>query len=146
MNNSTGLLANRILMSLTAWRIFRNHPKVIERYPGTQKISPSVMEAEGFFINPNLKILVCSTVFDTRINTTSSKSNAIAADLYLFFAQDGANIYDNSFVKTFRIRTGMESNVRTSQKDYGEKLMVDWTEIVYVNNPAAGVRLAISES
>jgi hypothetical protein len=69
----------------------------------------------------------------------------MGADLYLFFAQDGANLYDNSFVKTFRIRTGMESNVRTSQKDYGEKLMVDWTEIVYVNNPAAGKRLAISE-
>ena len=40
----------------------------------------------------------------------------------------------------------MESNVRTSQKDYGEKLMVDWSEIVYVNNPAAGKRLAIAES
>jgi len=144
MNDSTGILPNRILMSLKAWRIFRNHAKVVERFPGTLKVAPSIAEAEGFFLT-DIKIIVCSTVFDTRINVTSSKSNAMGSDLYLFFAQDGANIYDNSFVKTFRIRTGMESNVRTSQKDYGEKLMVDWTEIVYVNNPLAGKRLAISE-
>jgi hypothetical protein len=146
MNDSTGLLANRMMMSLKAWRIFRNNPAVIERFPGMNKVSVSTAETEGFFINPNMKIMVSSTVFDTRINTTSSKTNALGADLYLFYAQDGANIYDNSFAKTFRIRTGMESNVRTSQKDYGEKLMVDWTEVIYVNNPAAGKRLAISES
>ena len=145
MNDTTGILPNRILMSLKAWRIFRNHPKVIERYPGTQKISPSTMEAEGFFINSDLKIKVCSTVFDTRINVTSSKTNAVGADLYLFFAQDNAGLYDNSFAKTFRMRVNLESSVRTSQKDYGEKLMVDWTEIVYVNNASAGVRLTISE-
>jgi hypothetical protein len=144
MNDSTGILPNRILLSLKAWRIFRNHPKVLARYPGKNKVSPSISEAEGFFLT-DIKILVCTTVFDTKIAATSAITNAMGADLYLFFAESGANIYDNSFVKTFRIRTGMESNVRTSQKDYGEKLMVDWTEIVYVNNPSAGKRLAISE-
>ncbi len=145
MSDSTGVMPNRILMSLKAWRIFRNNPAVIERFPGTKKISPSIFEAEGFFINSDLQIKVCSTVFDTKMNAASSKGNAVGADLYLFFAQQNASLYDNSFTKTFRMRSSMEASVRTSQKDYGEKLMVDWTEVVYVNNPSVGVRLTISE-
>jgi hypothetical protein len=146
MSNETGLLANKMMMSLTAWRIFRNNPAVIERFPGMNKVSVSTAETEGFFINPSMQIKVCSTVFDSRINVTTSKGNAIGADLYLYYSQDGANLYDNSFAKTFRVRNGVEASVRTSRKDHGEKIMVDWTEVVYVNNLAAGKRLAISES
>ncbi len=146
MSNETSKMPNRMLMSLTAWRIFRNNAKVIDRFPGMAQISVSKAQSEGFFINPDLKIMVCNTIFDSKIAAASSKGNAIAADAYLFYAQDGANVYDNSFAKTFRVTTAMSSNVRTSQKDYGEKLMVDWTEVVYVNNPAMGRRLAVTES
>ena len=93
-----------------------------------------------------MKIMIVDTVFDTSINITSSKTNAMAGDVYIFFAQDNANTYDNSFTKTFRIQSNPFQSVRVSQKDYGEKIMVDWTEVVYVNNPAMGVRLQVTES
>ena len=146
MSNATSKMPNRMLMSLTAWRIFRNNAKVIDRFPGMAQISVSKAQSEGFFINPDLKIMVCNTIFDSKIAATSSKGNAIGADVYLYYTQSGANVYDNSFAKTFRMTTAVSSSVRTSQKDYGQKLMVDWTEVVYVNNPAMGRRLAVTES
>jgi hypothetical protein len=146
MNNETGYMANKMMMSLTAWRIFRNNPAVIERFPGMNKVSVSTAQTEGFFINPNMQIKVCSTVFDTRINVATSKSNAIGADLYLYYSNTSASLYDDSFAKTFRVRNNVEASIRTVRKDHGEKLMLDWTEVVYVNNLEVGKRLAISES
>lgn len=146
MNNETGYMANKMLMSLTAWRIFRNNPAVIERFPGMNKVSVSTAQTEGFFINPNMQIKVCSTVFDTRINVATSKTNAIGADMYIYYSQSGANLWDNSFAKTFRVRPSVEASVRTVRERHGEAILLDWTEVVYVNNLEVGKRLAITES
>lgn len=40
--NATGLIPNRVVFNLGAWSIFKNHAKVISRYPGSQKINPSI--------------------------------------------------------------------------------------------------------
>ena len=146
ISNATGKMPNRIMMSLTAWSIFRNNAKVISRQPGKDQVSLTLEQASGLFVNPNMKIMIVDTVFDTKINATSAKANALAGDCYIFYAQENANTYDNSFTKTFRIQSNPFQSVRVSQKDYGEKVMVDWTEVVYVNNPAMGKRLQITES
>ena len=146
ISNKTGKMPNRIMMSLTAWSIFRNNAAVIARQPGKDQVSFTVEQASSMFLNPKMKIMIVDTVFDTRINVTSSKANAMAGDVYIFFAQDDSNVYDNSFTKTFRIQSNPFQSVRVSPKDYGEKIMVDWTEVVYVNNPDMGVRLQVTES
>ncbi len=81
-----------------------------------------------------------------RINVTSSKANAIGADLYIYYSQDGVSLYDNSFAKTFRVRNNVEASIRTVRERHGEALLLDWTEVAYVNNLEVGKRLAISES
>jgi len=146
ISNATGKMPNRIMMSLTAWSIFRNNSAVIARQPGKNQVSITPEQASSMFLNPKMMIMIVDTVFDTRINVTSSKTNAMAGDVYIFYAADGANVYDNSFAKTFRIQSNPFQSVRVSQKDYGEKIMVDWTEVVYVNNPAMGVRLQVTAS
>ena len=146
VSNSTGFLMNNMMFSLTAWRIFRNNADVIARFPGMLQISVTEMQTTGFFINPNMKMTVCDTVFDTKMNATSVKGNAIASDVYIFYKNEDNTYYDNSFAKTFRIGGEVGATVRTSQKDHGELVLVDWTEAIFVNNAAVGKRLAVTES
>ena len=146
ITKASGKMPNRIMFSLGAWIIFRNNTKVIERHPGAGQVTVTAESASGLFANPNMKIMVSATVFDTAKGSTPAKGFALANEVFIYFAAEGASMFDASFTKTFRVRANAFQSVRTSQKDHGVKLMVDWTEVCYVNNPAAGARLTVTTS
>jgi hypothetical protein len=142
--NATGLIPNRVVFNLGAWSIFKNHSKVIARYPGTQKINPSIDDIGSLFLNPNAKCMVSTAIKDTPLNGTSTKSKALGTEVWLYFAEESANTFDASAFKTFRVSANPFGGVRVLQKDFGEKVITEWTEAAYVNNAACAARLTIT--
>ena len=144
--NATGLIPNRVVFNLGAWVLFRNHSKVIARYPGAAKASPSISDIGSLFLNPNAQCQVATTVYDTKLNATTSKSKALATEVWVYFAEENANQFDSSAFKTFRVQANPFGSVRAIQKDFGEKIITEWTEAAYVNNAAAAARLTVTAS
>ncbi|MCW1887713.1 hypothetical protein OKA04_23450 [Luteolibacter flavescens] len=143
-----GLLPNRVVFALGAWSIFKNHPKVIARHPGAAEVAPKLADVGSLFLNPNTRCELSTVVFDNgKLNAPVSKANALTAtnpEVWIYFAADGANTFDASAFKTFRVQANPFGGVRIKEKDFGEKVITEWTEAAYVNNADAAVRLTIS--
>ena len=147
VSDATGLLPNRVVFALGAWSIFKNHAKVISRYPGSKEVAPQIDEVGSLFLNPNTKCMVSTTVFDTKLNATSSKSNALTAtnpEVWIYYAAENTNTFDASAFKTFRVQANPFGGVRVKEKDFGEKVITEWTEAAFVNNASAVARLTVS--
>jgi hypothetical protein len=145
--DTIGMIPNRVVFSLGAWSIFKNHAKVIARYPGANKVAPNINDIGMLFLNPNTRCMVSTTVFDSKLNATSSKANALTAtnpEVWIYYAEENANTFDASAFKTFRVQANPFGGVRVIPKDFGEKHIVEWTEAAYVNNAAAAKRLTIT--
>lgn len=142
--NATGLIPNRVVFNLGAWSIFKNHAKVISRYPGSQKINPSINDVGSLFLNPNARCMVSTAIKDTAMNATTTKSKALGTEVWVYFAEDNSNMFDNSAFKTFRVQANPFGGVRVLPKDFGEKIITEWTEAAYVNNAAAAARLTVT--
>lgn len=142
--NATGLIPNRVVFNLGAWSIFKNHAKVISRYPGSQKINPSINDVGSLFLNPNARCMVSTAIKDTAMNATTTKSKALGTEVWVYFAEDNSNMFDNSAFKTFRVQANPFGGVRVLPKDFGEKIITECTEAAYVNNAAAAARLTVT--
>lgn len=153
ISNATGLMANRIVFSLAAWRIFKNAATVKARLTSgnTKTKTAAVMldDVGSLFLNPSVEVMVGTPVFDAKLNATESKANALTdtnPEVWIYNVSQNSNTFDPGAFKTFRVRANPIDGVRISQKDYGEKVMVDWTESAYVNNAAAAARLTVTTS
>jgi hypothetical protein len=144
--NATGMLPNRVVFNLGAWSIFKNHAKTIARYPGSAKVNPNISDVGSLFLNPNTQCLVSTSVKDTPMNVTTSKSKALLTEVWVYFAEENSNQFDSSAFKTFRVSLNPFGGVRISMKDFGEKVITEWTEAAYVNTAAAAARLTITTS
>jgi hypothetical protein len=145
--DATGLLPNRVVFALGAWSIFKNHAKVIDRYPGSKKVAPQVSDIGSLFLNPNTQCQVATTVFGSRLNATDTKANALTdtnPEVWIYWAAESANTFDASAFKTFRVQANPFGGVRIRPKDFGEKVITEWTEAAYVNNAACAKRITVS--
>lgn len=148
VSDSIGIMPNRILFSLGAWALFRGNKQTIARYPGAAQVSIQAGTVGSMFLNPNMKVEVATTVFDTPLAGAEVKKNALdngsASEVYIYYSADSADQFDASFAKTFRVQKNAFQALRMRPKDHGEKWILDWTETAYVNNPLAGKRLTIT--
>lgn len=153
ISDATGLMANRILFSLGAWAIFKNAAAVKGRITaGNTKTKSAVVmldDVGSLFLNPNIQCQVGTAVFDSKLNAAESKANALTdtnAEVWIFNNSENSNTFDPGAFKTFRVRANPFGGVRISQKDFGEKVITEWTEAAYVNNAAAAKRLTVTTS
>lgn len=141
-----GLLPNRVVFNLGAWEAFKNSPSVIDRYPGSVTAAPQIGGIGSLFLNPDTQCMMSTSVFDSKIRQTSAKTNALTSDVYIYYSSDSVDMFDPSAFKTFRVRNNPFGGVRVVQKDFGEKVITEWTEAAFVNNAAAAKRLDITVS
>lgn len=149
--DTIGMVPNRVVFSLGAWSIFKNASAVKARItagnPKTKDAVVMLADVGSLFLNPNTQCAVSTTVFDTKLNSTTSKANALTdtnAEVWIYYAADSANTFDASAFKTFRVKSNPFGGVRVSKKDFGEKIITEWTEAAYVNNASAAKRLTIT--
>jgi len=153
IGNSIGMAPNRVVFSLGAWSIFKNASAVKGRITaGNAKTKDAVVQIAdvgSLFLNPETECRVSATVFDAKLNASESKANALTAtnpEVWIYYAAPGANQFDPSAFKTFRVAANPFGGVRMVQKDFGEKAIVEWTEAAYVNNANAAARLTVTTS
>ena len=144
--DSIGLLPNRVVFNLGAWEAFKNNSTVIDRYPGAVTAAPQIGGIGSLFLNPDTQCMVSTSVFDSKIRQTSAKANALTSDVWIYYSSESVDMFDPSAFKTFRVRNNPFGGVRVVQKDFGEKVITEWTEAAFVNNAAAAARLDVTVS
>ena len=153
IGDAIGMLPNRVVFSLGAWSIFKNQANVRGRITaGNSKTKDAVVmlsDAGSLFLNPDTQVQLSTVVNDSKLNATTSKSNALTdtnAEVWIYYSAPNANTFDASAFKTFRVRANPFGAVRVVRKDFGEKHIVEWTEAAYVNNASAAARLTVTAS
>jgi hypothetical protein len=145
--NACGMLPNRIVFGLGAWRVARNNPKVINRMPANAAVGVALQQFATMLLNPNIEIRVGVLAKDlSKFGATKNASNIIGAEVFLFVGQDTPSEYDPSFMKTFMTRSGGVDAVRSYRDESARSTIhaVDWSEDVKITGTAAVRRLTIS--
>lgn len=145
---ATGMMPNRIVLGLGAWRKLRAHPKVKGRTGGVKVAGISLQDFASLLLNPSIDprvgVLVKST---TKMPLTDAKSNIVGDEVFIFFTNPSPSTYDASFAKTFRGgRGGGVDAVRVYRDDHcrSDVLAVDWSVDVQVVSTALVRRLTIT--
>jgi hypothetical protein len=145
--NACGMLPNRIVFGLGAWRVARNNPKVINRMPANAAVGVALQQFATMLLNPNIEIRVGVLAKDlSKFGATKNASNIIGAEVFLFVGQETPSEYDPSFMKTFMTRSGGVDAVRSYRDESARSTIhaVDWSEDVKITGTAAVRRLTIS--
>lgn len=144
---ATGMMPNRIVFGVGAWRVFRNHAKVRERQPGAELIGLTKDQAARMMLNPSIQIEVGILSKDTaKFGKAKSTANIVGLEVFLFYGSDTPDQYDPSFAKTFTTNDGMIDAVKEYRDDnaVSDAFATDWSEEVQVTASATGRRLTIS--
>ena len=100
--NASGRMPNRIVFGIGAWRIFRNHPRVIARQPGAAVQGLSGEAAVSMFLNPSMEFRMGILSADvTKFGAAKNAPNITVAEVFIFYGNDTPDQYDASFAKTF---------------------------------------------
>ena len=115
---ATGMMPNRCILGLSAWRTLRHNAKVIARMPGAALVSPTLDQIAAMTLNPQMQIRVGVLSADAyKAGKTASKSNIVGGECYIFCASENPTQYDPSFAKTFSASPGSVFDVRVYQDD-----------------------------
>jgi hypothetical protein len=142
-----GRMPNRIVFGIGAWRVFRNHAKVIARQPGADIIGLTSEQAAKMTINPGIDIRVGVLSADaTKFGAAKNNVNIVGGEVFLFFASDAPTQYDPSFAKTFAVDASMVGAVKEyrDESSVSDILAMDWTEDIQVVAADAGRRITLS--
>lgn len=145
--HETGRMPNRIVFGLGAWRIFRNHAKVVSRQPGAELIGLTEDQAARMLLNPAIQMRVGLLSADTtKFGAAKNVQNIVGGEVFVFFGSDTPDQYDASFAKTFSTSAGAVDAVREYREDgaSSDVYYVDWSEDIQVTAADSGRRITLS--
>ncbi len=143
----TGLMPNRMVIGLGAWRVLKNHANVIARLNGSPDKSVSLDAFAGMLLNPQIEIRVGIMSIDAnKMGKAASKSNVVGSEIFLFHGSDSPTQYDPGFAKTFSIGANSVEAVRLyrEERNRSDILAVDWSEDVQVVSAICAKRITVS--
>jgi len=144
---ATGMMPNRIVFGLGAWRVFQDHPLVIARQPGAQLIGLSTDGAARMVLNPSIDIRIGVFSKDTtKFGAAKNVTNLVGAEVFIFYASASPDIYDPSFAKTFTTHSNGVAAVRSYRDERSRSTVhaVDWSEDIQIVSTESVRRLTIS--
>jgi hypothetical protein len=142
-----GMMPNRIVFGLGAWRVFRNHPKVIARQPGAQIIGVNATQAAQMTLNPGIDIRVGVLSRDTKkFGAAANKVNLVGAEVLIFYGSDSPTSFDPSFMKTFMpTESGVDTVVEyRDEKCNSDVFKTNWSDDIQVVSTALARRITLS--
>lgn len=142
-----GMMPNRLVFGIAAWRRFRQHPKVIARMPGAQVIGVTYAQAAGMLLNPAIEIRVGALSKDSaKWGKTKDAANVIGSVALVFIGSDNPTQYDPSFMKTFVTQGDNVEAVREYRDESARSdvYAMDWTEDIKETSTSARRKLSIS--
>ncbi len=144
---ATGAMPNAIVFGLGAWRVFRNHPKVIAKQPGAAVVGVTESQAATMLVNPGIQVRVGVLSKDTaKFGASTAKSNIIGAEVFLFLRSRNPTVYDPSWMKTFSAGEGSVTAVRQYRDESARSdvLALDWSEDIKITGSVAARRLTLT--
>lgn len=145
--NATGLLPNRMVIGLGAWRKIKNHAEVLKRQSGTSNKGVSLDVFAGMLLNPMIDIRVGVMAYDTaKMGKAANKQNVVGSEIFIFHGNDNPTQYDPGFAKTFSIGANSVEDVRMyrEEKVRSDILAVDWSEDVKVISTLCAKRIQVA--
>lgn len=136
-----------LVLSTSAWRALRNHPKVKARCSGVQVGGISREQLGGLLMFPvNVVIGATSKLTSGIGQTTKTKGNIVGANAIMTYSMPNPTPYDPSAFKLFTTGSGMISAVRTMRDDLARSdvYAIDWSEDIKQTSTLAVKRLAIT--
>jgi len=143
----TGLLPNRMVIGIGAWRILKNHPEVVKRHMHVSNKGVSLDVLAGLLLNPNIDIRIGTLSADAnKMGKTASKSNIVGSEIFMFHGNENPTQYDPSFAKTFSIGPNSVESVRAyrDEQSRSDVYAVDWSEDVQVVSAICAKRITVS--
>ncbi len=143
----TGMMPNRMVIGLPAWAVIRHNPQVVARFPGANSVGVSNSQFASLLLNPDIDIRVgVLSRDDAKWGGTKKASNIVGSELYLFHGAQAPTIYDPSFMKTLRTRSGGVDLVRIYREEASRSdvLAVDWTEDIQITSAISAARVTVN--
>jgi hypothetical protein len=147
ITTETGKMPNRIVMGLPAWAAVRHNAKVIDRFPGAAQIGVSTGQFSSLLLNPEIELRIGVMSYDqNKFGNVNDNANVVGSETYIFQGQDSPSLYDPSFCKTFRTRSGGVDVVRTYREDSSRSdvIAIDWSEDFQVTSAVCAKRITVS--
>jgi hypothetical protein len=144
---ATGIMPNRIVVGLGAWRVLKNHPKVQSRQPGSSLVTLNEGILGGMLLNPSIEVRVGVMSYDTtKFGNAKNASEIVGGEVFVFIGTDTPTQYDPSFAKTFSVDGSLIGAVKEyrSERNASDIYAVDWSEDIQVVAAAAGRRITLS--
>lgn len=146
ISTATGMMPNRMVIGIGAWRVLKNHAKVLSRVSGINtKVDLSVIG--GMFLNPNLDIRIGVMSRDTtKFGATKNATEIVGGEVFIFIGTDTPTQYDPSFAKTFSVDGSLIGAVKEYREERAASdiYAVDWSEDIQVVAASAGRRITLS--
>ena len=145
--NATGLLPNRMVIGLGAWRKIKNHAEVLKRQSGTSNKGVSLEVFAGMLLNPMIDIRVGVMAYDTaKMGKAANKQNVVGSEIFIFHGNDNPTQYDPGFAKTFSIGANSVEDVRMYREEQvrSDILAVDWSEEIKVISTLCAKRIQVA--
>ena len=144
---ATGMMPNRMVLGLGAWKVLKNHPGVLARRPGAEKATIDLGFFSSQLLNPQMEIKVGLLSMDqAKLGKAKSAVNVVGAEVFVFIGSANPTRYDPSFAKTFSIGGTSVEDVYTYRDDKcrSDILAVDWSEDVQVISATCAKRITLS--
>jgi len=143
---ATGMMPNRMALGIGAWRVIKNHPKIKGRLAGIKE-SLRLEAFAGMLLNPSIDVRMGILSKDTtKFGAAKAAVNIVGAEVLIFSGSDTPTVYDPSFAKTFRTRSGGVDRVET-YRDEGSNsdiIRAQWTNQILITGSACGRRISLS--
>jgi len=146
ISNEIGMMPNRMVIGLGAWRVLKHHALVKARVEGINT-AVSLEILAGMLLNPQMEVRVGIMSRDSaKFGTAKNAVNIVGGEVFLFFGSDTATQYDPSFAKTFSVDSSLIGSVKEyrEERNASDVYAVDWSEDIQVTAPAAGRRITLS--
>jgi hypothetical protein len=144
---ATGMMPNRLVFGLGAWRRFRQHALVLKRMPGAELIGVTYSQAAAMLLNPEIEIRVAAMSKDaSKWGKTKDAENVFGSSVLVFIGSDNPTQYDPSFMKTFVTQGDQIDGVREYRDETARSdvYAIDWTEDIKETSTSSRRKISIT--
>lgn len=145
--DDTGVMPNRMVMGLSAWRVFKEHPLVKARQPGAALQALTMEQACSLFLNPQIQMKVGVLSKNIKkFGAAANKVNIVGAEVLIFYAEDSPSLYDPSAFKCFSTRDGGVDAVKSwyDNNRHSDMYEVGWSEDIQSISTLLAKRISLS--
>ena len=144
---ATGQMPNRIALGVGAWKVIKNHSKVLARQPGAVNQGVTMSQFAGMLLNPDIEVRVGVMSRDlSKVGKAGTKSNIVGNEVFIFIGSNNPTPYDPSFAKTFMPGYTAIAAVNEWRDDscHSDMYETSWSEDIQVVSTICASRITVS--